>query len=62
MTDEDLPFLAALTPGLSWKIVGVPLWYRVFGVSLPLNLRKRSSVKLSFEQRVFVDEKAVTPW
>ena len=55
MTHEVLPFLIALTLGVCWMIIGVPLCFRMFGVSLPLNPRKRPSVKLSFEQRVFVD-------
>lgn len=54
MTHEVLPFLIALTLGVCWMILGIPLCFRMFGISLPLNPRKRSSVKLSFEQTVFV--------
>jgi hypothetical protein len=53
MAHEILPFSIALTLGLSWMFIGIPLCFHLFGVDLPLNTRKRALVKLSFEQKFF---------
>jgi hypothetical protein len=55
MTHEILPFLLALPLPLLWIFFAIPLIYRLLGDSVPLNLRKRWSVKRSPEQSIFLD-------
>lgn len=55
MTREILPLLLAIPLPAFWVVFATPLLYRLFGVSVPWNPRKRRNVKLTFNQRVLLD-------
>ena len=52
---EIVPFLLALPLPVLWIVFGIPLLFRLFGVSVPINLRKRGTEKRTPEQSIFVD-------
>ena len=41
MNQEILPFLLGLLVGMGWFVLIVPLVYRIWGISVPLNPLKR---------------------
>jgi hypothetical protein len=47
-------FILALIPALAWVVFLLPVVFRVWGISLPLNPLKRKNVILSADQRVFL--------
>jgi hypothetical protein len=51
-----LPFVVSVTAGLLWIGVFVPIVSRLFGVRLPINLRKRNAAirQLSFGQYIWL--------
>ncbi|MGB9408333.1 MAG: hypothetical protein WCA89_12400 [Terracidiphilus sp.] len=55
-----LYYLLVALVAISWMFFIVPLLFRLFGVPLSLNPRKRWSVKLSLWQSIFV--KGVLGW
>jgi hypothetical protein len=54
MAHQILPFLIAVPLPLIWVIFVVPLLFRVVGISLPLNPRKRAALNLEAERNMFV--------
>jgi hypothetical protein len=49
---ETLPFFAALIPALLWILLLCPLLLRSFGLSIPLNWRKRRGMTMNEGQSV----------
>jgi hypothetical protein len=52
---REIPVLVlALLPALIWVVFALPVVYRLWGISLPLNPLKRRDVRLSADDNLFL--------
>jgi hypothetical protein len=54
MLREVPVIILALIPALAWAVFLLPIVFRLWGISLPLNPLKRRNLRLNADERVFL--------